>query len=149
MALPTTLSTLDIGYRGLPHCFVPTKTSTDTTTLDYAYRGLPFVTNPEVVAPPDQNAGTLDEVYQGLPFAHLNADRTLDLVYQGLPFSGGTEDRNRTFVVGVTVNVTAPTATINGLLRKFPLVRNEFVSSENEGAHVFPYITIQDPALLP
>lgn len=156
MALPSNLAPLDVAHAGLVFCEMAAKTTIDTYTLDLDFQGLVYVRNAsDTTTSGDLQTNDLDKAYAGLPFVMETYDATVDLslmdyVDAGLPYATNPVGSDRSGYAGTqTLTISAPSAGINGLLRKFPLVRNEFVSSENEAAHVFPYVTIQDPALLP
>jgi hypothetical protein len=156
MALPSNLTPLDIAHAGLVFCETSAKLSIDTYALDLDFQGVVFVRNAaETTTSGDLQNNELDKAYAGLPFVIETYDAAIDLSTMnfadaGLPYVTNAAGSDRSLYAGTqTVTISIPSAGLNGLLRKFPLVRNEFVSSENESAHVFPYVTIQDPALLP
>lgn len=155
MPLPSDLTPLDVEHMGMVFCDTVAKTSIDTFTMDIEFMGMTYVRNSAIVPPFTDSQNTIDLVEHGLPFVFMAATPTdslptMDFAMTGLPMVTNPVSTDFTFAVLTnTITITCPATVINGLLRKFPLVRDEFVSSENEAAHVFPYVTIQDPALIP
>lgn len=156
MALPNNLAPLDFEFGGVVFCDTTAKGSIDPFSMDFDYQGVVYVTNVAISTSSAPVQIGLDKVDNGLPFAWEVGDigsidlTTLDYQADGLPLATNPVGSDQSLYAGVqTIEITAPSAEINGLLRKYPLARNEFVSSNNESAHVFPYVTIQDPGLIP
>ena len=148
MALPIDLYTMDYVQDGLPFCEQPLRADINLQTLDLVGDGLPFAANATIQTAPS-SVLTLDRAYAGLPFSWYGGGLdlpTLDYVGEGVPFVSNITGGDTTFYAGTnTIVITAPQATVAGLSRKFPNVRDEMVFSLQEPAHSFPYISVQIP----
>lgn len=154
MALPTDLNTLDYDYQGAPFCQGPSKLTDALNTMDVDLWGMPFLANDTSQSASSQSFG-LDKKWRGIPFSDAALDpaldlETLDYKSRAIPFVTNVSGGDTVLIAGTPViQVSAPSVKGTTLERTFPLRRAEEIDSNSPLAHVFPYVAIQDPALIP
>jgi hypothetical protein len=103
---------------------------TDHSTLDYAYQGQTYANQP---AKSSVDLKTLDYAKDGQVF-----------------FANGTVPPDTVFTPATALlTITAPSTLVIAFERRFPGMRVEDQRVSQYTAHLFPNVTIQDPALIP